>query len=307
MLRVMLVGCGRWGRNYVRVLDSEPGIELARIIDPRFTMQDGLQDARIGRHAPQDLSAVDAVIIATPAHTHYALVGFFLEQGKHVLCEKPLCKFSEMATVLHATARDRGLVLRTGHIYQYNPLVQRLREGVEMGVTGKVHSVFFRQAGPGPVRGDVGVIFDRAVHGLSIFQAWLQSAPRLVSATGCGEGPAEATLALTYPGDIMGTISVSWRSHQKECYGWVNGSRHTLWFDDCLKWALMYRDGTPTGRPDIPATSPLTSQIRAFATAIRDGLPNHADMDYAIVATLVAARRSYEARGEPITVKGVSQ
>jgi predicted dehydrogenase len=294
MLQVMLLGHGRWGRNYVRVLDEENGIRLAQFID-----------SSTNRVAPLDLAGLDAVIIATPAATHYALASRVLQQNTHVLCEKPLCLKATQAAELHRMARDRGLVLRTGHVYQYNPLVQCVRGGLEGMQIGIPLSMFFRQAGMGPVRRDVGVIYDRAVHGLSIFQAWLQQPPCCVSAVGRGKGPAEATLSLIYPGDVMGTVSVSWHSHRKECYGWLNATRATVAFDDCTKNIASYYQGSRSPLR-VPSIQPLTAQVRAFATAIRDRLPNHAEMDCAIIAALEAARQSYEAHGAPITVKGVT-
>lgn len=308
MLRVMLVGCGRWGRHYVRLLYETPTAQLVRVSDLESAGRETV--ARYNPDIPYgpDFGAVyeyDAVIIATPAATHRSLTGLFLRRGKHVLCEKPLCLSAGRAASLHAMARQRGLALRTGYTYLHNPLVRFMIDDIGKGVVGRVRSMFFRQAGPGPVRTDVDVIFDRAAHGISVFNAWAGSAPIVTTAMGCDPGPAEATLTMLYPDDVLGTVSVGWQTPKKECFGWANGDKGTLWFDDYLKVGFLYTE-SETSAYSVPDVGPLALQLRDFIDAIKKGWPNHEKTDRDVMVTLDAARQSFLACGEPIMIKGVA-
>ena len=78
----------------------------------------------VGRFEEALESDVDAVVIATPIRTHYELARQALEQGKHVLVEKPLTASSAEAEKLIALADSVGRVLMVGHTFMYNPAVE---------------------------------------------------------------------------------------------------------------------------------------------------------------------------------------
>lgn len=137
-IKVGVVGCGYWGPKLARVFSELPGATLAMVADKR---EDRLNDIR-ERHPDvkltrdfQDMltSDVDAVVVATPVHTHYRLAKAALLAGKHVLVEKPLTLRADHASELIELAAERSLKLMVGHTFVHNPAVQLVREIVQSG------------------------------------------------------------------------------------------------------------------------------------------------------------------------------
>src|SRR5262245_31850736 len=125
LVRVGQVGLGAWGANLVRNLDEVA--ELAWICDA-----DGGRVENFGRRHPNartttnyadllDDSTVEAVVIATPVPTHYALARAALAAGKHVFVEKPPAMRADEMEELVGLSEERGLVLMPGHLLLYHP------------------------------------------------------------------------------------------------------------------------------------------------------------------------------------------
>ena len=137
---IAVVGCGYWGSKHVRVLHATEGVEHVALVDgcqPRLN--------NLGRNYPNALRFasltdalphIDAAIIATPPTTHVPLGLEALAAGKHVLVEKPLAPTVRGARELIAAAAHSGTVLMTGHTFEYNPAVWKLRELVQGRVLG---------------------------------------------------------------------------------------------------------------------------------------------------------------------------
>ncbi|MCS7038718.1 MAG: Gfo/Idh/MocA family oxidoreductase, partial [Caldilineales bacterium] len=142
--RVGLVGFGYWGPNLARNFQAIPDCEFVAIADA-----DPMRLAKAGelyRHVQLYPTAealmaadLDAVVIATPARTHYALALAALEAGKHVLVEKPLAMSSAEAQALIAAAAARQRVLMVGHVFEYNPAVRYIKDLLTAGVLGELY------------------------------------------------------------------------------------------------------------------------------------------------------------------------
>jgi predicted dehydrogenase len=164
-------------------------------------------------------SGVDAVAIATPTATHYSLVRRALLAGKHVLVEKPLTNDVAEAEELGALAADRGLVLLVGHLFLYNPAVERVKEYLDQGLLGTPYYLSMVRTNLGPIRVDVNVAWDLASHDLSIANYWLDSSPVTATAssgTWINNGIADAAfVVLRYPKNILVSLEVSWLNPRK--------------------------------------------------------------------------------------------
>ena len=132
-VRVALVGCGVWGKNLLRALVESPRAEVvavadlspaklarARLVAPRAALVSSLEEARALRPT--------AVVIATPANTHGALVLEALDAGLDVFVEKPLAQSREDADLCAARAAAAGSVGMVGHLLRYHPSIERLIE-----------------------------------------------------------------------------------------------------------------------------------------------------------------------------------
>src|SRR5689334_3147819 len=222
---VGVIGVGRWGPNLLRnfhnrrtsvvtlVAEREERrrAQLAELYpDVRF-----VADAELVLHADE----VDAVAIATPTRTHYALVREALLNDKHVLVEKPLTDQLGAALELGKLAEEHGRIVLVGHVFLYNPGVERVKWYLDEGTLGVPFHISMVRTNLGPIRKDVNAAWDLAAHDISIANYWLGSAPLAVSATGgtwINSGIADTVFAtLEYPGNVMVSLESSWLNPRK--------------------------------------------------------------------------------------------
>ena len=176
MTRVAVVGVGSMGKNHVRVFSEIPGIELAGIADANLELAEKIGSSyyipyfsdyneMIERVRP------DAVSVVVPTSLHYQVAKDILEQGCHVLVEKPIASTIEEAEDLVSLADRLGLKLMVGHIERFNPAIVELKRRLSENELGKIFQVHARRLGPFPIRiQDVGVIMDLAPHDLDIMR-----------------------------------------------------------------------------------------------------------------------------------------
>ena len=143
---VAVIGAGYWGKNHVRNF-AELGA-LGSVCDASDAVRESLAaqypDCRIVSSVGDVLSddAIKAVSIASPAETHAELVERFLQAGKDVLVEKPLCLKAADGDRLVALARDEGRILMVGHLLWYHPAVLKLKELVDAGELGNIRYIY---------------------------------------------------------------------------------------------------------------------------------------------------------------------
>jgi predicted dehydrogenase len=242
MIRVAVIGAGQWGPNLIRNFHNKQTSEVAWIID-RDTIRleevhahfPDVQVAKDPEQAFRDPS-VEAVVVATPTSTHYALAKGALERHKHVLVEKPLTTEVEQGVELLELATSQGLTLMVGHVFVYNPAVRKVKEFLDAGHLGKVYYVSMVRTNLGPIRGDVNAAWDLAAHDLSIANYWLNAEPLSVSAIGgtwINKGIEDAVFAtLRYPQGVLVNLHTSWLNPRKTRDITVVGERRMLTFDD---------------------------------------------------------------------------
>jgi predicted dehydrogenase len=300
-LRFGVIGYGYWGPQLTRNLDRLPIGEAAYIAD---LSEDRRQIARLefpSAHITPDAaevlgSDVDAVVIATPIHTHYQLARLALERGKHVFVEKPLTASSAQARELIKESARRGLVLMVGHTFMYNPAVEELRRLVQSGALGQLYYIDAVRVNLGLFQRDINVMWDLAPHDLSILGYILGMQPQRVSAH--GNAYVRDTihdvvyLTLEYPDGLLAHIHVSWLNPSKVRRFTVVGDRQMVVYDDVEatekvrifnrgvdapshtstfgEFQLSYRYGDIVS-PHIRWTEPLAVECRHFAEAVMEG------------------------------------
>ena len=174
-LNVAVIGTGGMGTNHVRGLTERGERDNVRVVRVCDLYRRRLNNAvEIIEGAPGsgtmeyrevlDDPEVDAVVIATPTCTHYALAKQALEAGKHVLCEKPLTERAGEAEELIAIAGKQKLVLMVGHVFLFNNGIMKLRELISEGALGRVQYLDAVRTNLGPVRGDVNALVDLGTH-----------------------------------------------------------------------------------------------------------------------------------------------
>ena len=242
MIGVGVIGYGYWGPNLVRNFAETPGARVGFVTD--------LQQQRLAqvtarypatkvstdyRELIQDPS-IDAVVVATPVSTHFDLGMAALRAGKHVLIEKPISSSSEQAQALIDEAAKRQLVLMVDHTFVYTPAVMKMRELVEKGELGDLYYYDSVRINLGLFQHDVNVLWDLAVHDLSIMDFVLGQSPVSVAATGLSHVPDQpeniAYMTMFFDGRLIAHVHVNWLAPVKVRRTLLGGSRRMIVFDD---------------------------------------------------------------------------
>ena len=240
-IRIGIIGAGYWGPNLIRNFHEIAEADLRVICDLRQERLDHIRDRYPGVSTTcnvDDLLGfdVDAVVVATPVSTHHRLAMKFLNAGKHVLVEKPLACNSADAQAMVDTAKEKGLVLMTGHTFLYNPAVIALKEIICSGEIGRVYYINCTRVNLGLYQPDVNVIWDLAPHDVSMLQYVLGMSPVAASARGgmyVKPGVYDvAYLSLYFPGQVMADLRVSWLDPCKIRRVTIVGSKKMIVYDD---------------------------------------------------------------------------
>lgn len=242
MIGIGIVGLGYWGPNLLRNFAEIEGAQVRAVCDlraerlapiaarhPRVTLTRDLPDV-LGH------PAVDAVAIATPVSTHFEIALAALRAGKHVLVEKPLAASSAEGRRLIEEAERRKLVLMVDHTFVYTGAVQKMLELVSSGELGDIYYYDSVRVNLGLFQHDVNVIWDLAVHDLSIMDHVLAARPRAVSATGvshlAGGHENIAYLTLFFDNNLIAHIHVNWLAPVKIRRSLIGGSQRMIVYDD---------------------------------------------------------------------------
>jgi predicted dehydrogenase len=336
LIRIAVIGYGYWGPNLVRNFVNSGSarvvgvsdLDLAKLaaskrlhseIDTTSDCRDLLQDP-----------SIDAVAIATPVHTHYDLALSALKAGKHVLVEKPLTSKSDQASRLVEEATRRNLVLMVDHTFLYTSAVQKIRELLHDGTLGEPYYYDSIRSSLGLFQNDVNVIWDLAVHDLSIIMYILNEAPITVSATGsshiAGAPENMAHITLFFESSCVAHVSVNWLSPIKIRQTFIGGSRKMIVYDDVepTEKIKVYDKGiTLNGSPEkahqlrigyragdmwaphIAAKEALQTEVQHFIDCIRNGAtPISSGLSgLKVVQILEAASRSIREHGKPISLR----
>lgn len=165
MKNVALVGAGYWGKNLARVL-GELG-RLRVICDTNEAVAGPIAEKN-GAVLVDELNAVledpeiKAVVVATPAITHFEIASNILAAGKDAYVEKPLALDDRDARRLCALAKQHDRILMVGHLLQYHPGYLKLRELVEEGRLGRLQYIYSHRLNFGKIRTEENILWSFA-------------------------------------------------------------------------------------------------------------------------------------------------
>lgn len=338
MIKVGVIGFGYWGPNLVRNFSIPGKCQVATIVDLDQEKLRRAAERFPGIQLESDIEAlwrdtrIDAVAIATPVRSHFSLAEAALKAGKHVFVEKPMTETSEQGQRLIELASAKGRVLMVDHTFVYTPAVQRIRELIQSGELGQIYYYDSLRINLGLFQHDVNVLWDLAVHDLSILDYVLDSRPHAVSATGIGHVPGApenvAYLSLFLPNNVVAHINVNWLAPVKVRQTLIGGSKKMIVFDDLepSEKLRIYDRGITLGErpeqlyqtlvgyrmgdmwaPNLPVTEALHTEAMHFLdcienqkTPITDG-----EMGLRLVRILELATQSMRQNGLPIDFAGV--
>lgn len=240
-----IIGAGRWGINHVKtanqllrnrlklVCDFNPeASEKIEAISPEIPFTTKLGDIL-------DNPEINAVIVATPAETHYEVAKKALLKRKHILVEKPITLISSHARELADIAAKEGMKLMVGHVLLYHPAVNKIKKMIGENKIGKLQYIYSNRLNLGAIRSEENILWSFAPHDISVIQYLLESKPYYVDAKGAAilQNEIEDTTItyLSYSGNISAHIFVSWLHPFKEQRLVIIGEKGMLVFEDSLK------------------------------------------------------------------------
>jgi len=242
MIRIGVIGYGYWGPNLVRNFADVGSCRVTMVSDTRPDRR-ALVEARYPGTATvadyHDLLRspdVDAVAIATPVSTHFPIALEALHAGKHVWVEKPMTATSVDAIKLIEEANRRSLVLHVDHTFVYTGAVRKISELIKTGALGRIYYYDSVRVNLGLFQRDVNVIWDLAVHDLSIMDHVLPMQPSALSVTAARHVPGQpedvAYLTLFFDDSTIAHIHVNWLAPVKVRRTLIGGSSKMIVYDD---------------------------------------------------------------------------
>ena len=310
---VGIVGLGAWGPRLVRVFGELAAADVRWVCDLSLAAASRVAQTTRRARPCTDVEVLladetlDAVVLATPPSTHYALARRAVEAGKHVFVEAPLALEGEQADELVRLAEWRGRRLVTGHVLLFHPAVAALEASLAKGELGDVYYLWSQRLGPARSRRDGSVLWDFAAHDVSLASHLLGDEPVEVAAHGdafAQPGVTDAvTATLTFATGIKAHLHLSRLEATPTRRFAVVGSRRTAVFDDVeVERKLTLYDRDPGGAvvsPRLAAEEPLRRECEAFLQAVR--APGAADPGAreaaAVVSALEALQRSLDRDG----------
>jgi predicted dehydrogenase len=333
VLKIGIIGYGYWGPNLVRNFSEVPGAGVVAVSDLR---QERLAQVRLRYPSLRTTTdagelisdpGVDAVVIATPVSTHFDLAMRALGAGKHVLVEKPMTATREEGERLVEEAGRRALVLMVDHTFVYTGAVQKIKELVDQKKLGRIYYYDSVRVNLGLFQHDVNVLWDLAVHDLSIMGYILGRQPRAVAATGvahvAGQPEDVAYLTCFFDDNLIAHFHVNWLAPVKIRRTLIGGDQQMIVYDDLepsekvkvydkgitlnagregfYQMMVGYRTGDMWA-PQLNATEGLRVEALHFLECITTGqrplTDGHVGLD--VVRILEVATASLARRGQPI-------
>lgn len=322
---IAVIGAGNWGRNLTRnfselhalaaVSDKSTSVlkEMRKLYPScKFypSLKDVLSDPKL-----------EAVVIATPAETHFLLAREVLLSGKHVFVEKPMTLMEKDAEELIALAKKQNLILMVGHLLQHHPVFVKLKQIASDGDLGRINYIYSHRLNLGKIRREENILWSFAPHDISMILALAGEEPESVLATGGNylhKKIADVTTThLEFSSGLKAHVFVSWLHPFKDQKLVVVGDQKMAVFDDTLPWEeklLVYPHSVkwdhnipiPTrGTPEriiVPSSEPLKLECLHFIKCIHQGINPLTDgaEGLRVLRVLNAAERSLNVNGQRI-------
>jgi predicted dehydrogenase len=333
-LKIGIVGYGYWGPNLVRNFNIISGCDVMAVCDQSEGRLAQVNKLYPGTKTYRDYHkflecGLDAVAVATPVASHYSLTMQALEANKHVLIEKPMAETSKQAETLIVEAEKRSLTLMVDHTFIYTGAVQKIHDLYKKGELGDIQYFDSTRMNLGLYQHDVDVIWDLAVHDLSILDYIIGEAPYSVSAVGTSHvhGMPEdmAYLTVFYESGAMAHIGVNWLSPVKVRRTVIGGTKKMIVWDDLepSEKIKVYDTGvTVTNDPEKiyemivgyrvgDMWSPQVTMLEALATEAEHFIEcinnkstpiTSGGVGLRVVKILEAASQSMKNRGTPVNL-----
>ncbi|MFH1597615.1 MAG: Gfo/Idh/MocA family oxidoreductase [Patescibacteria group bacterium] len=330
MLTLGCIGAGFWGKNLIRNFDGLPDVNLKWVSDLN---DDNLK--KIAANFPKVKTTknvndifndkeVDAVVIATQSPTHYEIAKGALNKGKHVFVEKPLTLKVEHAEELIELADKKNVKLMVGHLLEYHPCVQYLKDKIRNGEFGKIYYMYTQRVNLGIFRKNENALWSLAPHDISVILYLFGDLPNSVSARGQNYLPTNVEdvsfVNFYFKDNKMASIHASWLDPHKIRQITLVGEKQMAVFDDVATSDKVkvftktvvssdfedYKDFLTinwgdTIIPHIENQEPLSIECQHFVDSIQNDTRPRSDGEdgLRVVKLLNLAQQSMDKNGKP--------
>ena len=302
--------------------------QVLAIAETNPTARKRAQKAYPGINVTRDASEVissaeiDAVAVVTPVWTHYELAKAALENGKHVFVEKPFTSNAAQGEELINLARQKNLTIMVDHTFLFTGAVKKIRQLLEEGTLGKLYYYDSTRVNLGLFQHDINVLWDLAVHDLSIMDYLIKASPEAIVATGqrhLNGYEDVAFMTLYFPEKVIAHINVNWLSPVKVRTTLIGGEKRMLVWNDLeadekvkvydkgvditnreglYELLVNYRSGDMWA-PQLEQVEALRQELAYFMECISNGHDpfNDGPAGLRVVKILEAASESLSKRG----------
>jgi UDP-2-acetamido-3-amino-2,3-dideoxy-glucuronate N-acetyltransferase len=237
---IAVIGCGHWGKNLVRNFYELKSLAAICDIDEKTlkSFQEEYADLHLYNDHQELLKSleIEAVVISTPAATHYSLAKQALQAEKDVFVEKPIALKYKEGEELVSLAKEKDRILMVGHILEYHPAVVKLKEMIDKGELGKINYIYSNRLNLGRFRTEENILWSFAPHDISVILYLLNEMPEEVTAWGGNYlNPKVTDVTVTnldFPSGAKAHIFVSWLHPYKEQKLVIIGDKKMVMFDD---------------------------------------------------------------------------
>lgn len=330
-LRIAVIGSGYWGRNLVRNFHQLGA--LHSVCDGNLRVEEEIREKYpqvVFRRTFKEVLAdpdVDAVVLSTPAVTHFDMARQAIEAGKDVYVEKPLALKVDEGQELARLAERHGRILMVGHILQYHPAVCKLKDLITSGELGRIEYIYSNRLNMGKIRTEENILWSFAPHDISVVLGLLDEEPVSVTCDGgeyLNRGVADVTVSqLTFSSGVRAHIFVSWLHPFKEQRLVVVGTEKMAVFDDTAVDKLVlyshrveWKGRVPSAvkasgeKVELENTEPLSNECRHFLECLEQRVKPRTDAQEGlrVLRVLAACEEALQAhRVVTISTEGASR
>lgn len=266
---VAVIGVGYWGKNLVRVFDELGALQIICDTDEDKLKIQSEKYPDIKTTTSPDVIWEDrdigAVVIATPASTHYTLTKKAMLCKKHVFVEKPLTLSIKEGEELISLAQNSKRILMVGHILSYHPAMIKLKELIDKGELGRIEYIYSNRLNIGKLRQEENILWSFAPHDISAILMLLDEFPKEIKSFGgkyLQQGIYDTTLTtLDFASGVKAHIFVSWLHPFKEQKLVVVGNKKMAVFDDLSEEKLFLYLHTIEWKNRIPIAQKVEREV----------------------------------------------
>ncbi len=300
MLKAAVIGVGSMGHHHARIYREMSNVELVTVVDKnpetaskvatRFQVPYYTDiDAMLNECKP------DLVSLAVPTSLHYSVGVKLMEQGIHVLIEKPIAKTLEEGARLIEVAERNGVTLAIGHIERFNPAVMELQRRLAAGMAGRIYKIQTQRLSPYPPRiQDAGVVIDLASHDIDLLRYLMQDEiVRVYGETHQSINTEREDIfngLMRFRSGAVGVLDVNWITPTKMRTLTVTGARGMFVCNLLSQELMFYENGDGSAQWDtlsilhgvsegnvigirLRRHEPLAAELDDFVAAVREGRP----------------------------------